>query len=72
MPLPVAPAQAGVHHVYPSKPQDEIGSSLRWSDVAVCSEVERHSAASKNCVQCTSSAEHFCIVSDARQMAFVR
>ncbi|MEP7349063.1 MAG: hypothetical protein ABI668_03825 [Sphingorhabdus sp.] len=28
----VAPAQAGAHHVCPSKPQGEIGSSLRWSD----------------------------------------
>jgi methionyl-tRNA formyltransferase len=27
-----APAQAGAHHASQSQPQDEIGSSLRWSD----------------------------------------
>jgi methionyl-tRNA formyltransferase len=33
----VAPAEAGAHHVAQSKPQDEIGSSLRWSDGEVIS-----------------------------------
>jgi glycyl-tRNA synthetase beta chain len=30
--IPVAPAQAGAHHVSQSGTTDEIGSSLRWSD----------------------------------------
>ena len=29
---PVAPAKAGVHHVFPRKPTGEIGPSLRWGD----------------------------------------
>jgi hypothetical protein len=28
----VAPAQAGVYHVYPLKPTGEIGPGLRWGD----------------------------------------
>jgi hypothetical protein len=31
-PLVVAPAKAGVHHVYPCKPAGEIDPSLRWCD----------------------------------------
>jgi hypothetical protein len=30
--LSVAPAQAGAHHAPQAKPQDEIGTSLRWCD----------------------------------------
>ena len=31
----VAPAQAGAHHAPLAKPQDEIGTSLRWCDAGV-------------------------------------
>jgi len=34
-PLVVAPAQAGVHRVYPRKPTGAIGTSLRWCDVVL-------------------------------------
>jgi hypothetical protein len=35
----VAPAKAGAHHVSPRKPTGEIGTSLRWCDVAFGGEI---------------------------------
>jgi hypothetical protein len=35
----VAPAQAGVHYVCPSRTTGEIGTSLRWCDALVITEV---------------------------------
>jgi hypothetical protein len=35
-----APAKAGVHYVCQSRMIGEIGSRLRWSDVAFCFEVD--------------------------------
>jgi len=35
----VAPAQAGAHYVCPSRTIGEIGTSLRWCDVLILTEV---------------------------------